>query len=159
MRALTFFITNLKAGERVALRAMWVEAVYAIFASGLVGAVSQQLRRTKPLATLLFVLGGLPGTFVLGQVLIHMFAHTPRIAGGLIASFLLTSLSSSFSWYAMRHGAMLGGVDETSIPDDFKALPRIAMGFLLALPRASGRMYRTLRLQGKGEAWKRRDRT
>jgi hypothetical protein len=140
LRALTFFVTNLKAGERMALRAMWVEAAYAIIAAGLAGAISQQLRRTKPLwATLLVVLVGLPGVFVIGQAGIHALAHTPRVAGGLIASFFLTSLSSGFSWYAMRHGAMLGGVDDTTISHDLKALPSIALKFLLAVPRAIAR--------------------
>ena len=140
LRALTFFATNLKGGERVALRAMWVEAAYAIVAAGLAGAISQQLRKTEPLwATMLVVLGGLPAVFVLGQLLVHSVAHTPRIAGGLIASFLLTSLSSGFSWYAMRHGAMLGGVDDTTIGHDMKSMPGIAWGFLLAVPRSLGR--------------------
>jgi hypothetical protein len=143
LRALTFFVTNLKSGQRMALRAMWVEAVYAIFAAGLAGAISQQLRRTKPLwGTLLVVLVGLPGIFVIGQAGIHAIAHTPRIAGGLIASFVLTSLSSGFSWYAMRHGAMLGGVDDTTIPHDLKALPAIGMGFVLAIPQAIAGAYK-----------------
>jgi hypothetical protein len=137
LRALTFFVTNLKSGQSLALRAMWVEAVYAIFAAGLAGAISQQLRRTKPLwGTLLVVLVALPGIFVIGQAGIHALAHTPRIAGGLIASYFLTSLSSGFSWYAMRHGAMLGGVDDTSIRHDLKALPAIGLGFVLAIPQA-----------------------
>jgi hypothetical protein len=137
LRAMTFFVTNLKAGERMALRAMWVEAFYAIIAAGLAGAISQQLRRSKPLwATLSIILVCLPGVFVIGQAGIHAIAHTPRVAGGLIASFFLTSLSSSFSWYAMRHGAMLGGVDDTTISHDLKAIPSIALKFLLAIPQA-----------------------
>jgi hypothetical protein len=39
-------------------------------------------------------------------------------------------LSSGFSFYAMRNGAMLGGIDETSVPHDLKALPQIAIDFL-----------------------------
>ena len=140
LRALTFFATNLKSGQHVALRAMWVEAAYAIVATGLAGAISQQLRRTRPLwATLMVVLVGLPGVFVVGQAIVHNVAHTPRVAGGLIASFLLTALSSGFSWYAMRHGAMLGGVDDTTIQHDLKSLPGIALSFLLAVPRSLAR--------------------
>ncbi len=136
-RALTFFVTNLAAGEKAALRAMAVEFAFAIVAGGLAGAVSQQLRRSEPLsATLLFIAGILPGTFVVVQLALHKLAHTPRLAGGLLLSFLLTSFSSLFSWYAMREGAMLGGADATSIRNDIRSLPGISLQFLLALPRA-----------------------
>jgi len=135
LRATTFFIMNMRNGEKIAFRAMAVEAAYAVVASGLAGAISQQLRNTKPLAaTLGVVLVGLPGFFVVGQLAIHKAAHTPHLAGGLFVSFLLTSLSSGFSWYAMRHGAMLGGTDETTVLHDLKVLPQITVGFFLAVP-------------------------
>ena len=143
LRGLTFFATNLRSGERVALHAMLVESAYAVFAAGLAGAISQQLRKTEPLgATLAVVLLALPGFFVLGQLAVHKAAHTPHLAGGLLASFFLTSLSSGFSWYAMRNGAMLGGVDDTTVLHDLQALPRISIGFLLAVPRLLLRTYR-----------------
>jgi hypothetical protein len=150
LRASTFFAINLRGGRQIAIRAMIVEAAYAIFAAGLVGAVSQQLRKARPLwATLSVVLLGLPGIFVLGQSCVHRAAHTPHVAGGLLVSFLLTSLSSGFSWYAMRHGAMLGGTEDTTILHDFKALPAIFLGFLQAVPRAIQRKFMGLRGQNK----------
>lgn len=143
LRGLTFFATNIRSGERVAFRAMLVEGAYAVFAAGLAGAISQQLRKTEPLAaTLAVVLVALPGFFVFGQLAVHKAAHTPHLAGGLLASFFLTSLSSGFSWYAMRNGAMLGGVDDTTVLHDLHALPRISIGFLLAIPRLLLRTYR-----------------
>ena len=136
VRAASFYVTNLRNGERVALHAMLVEGAYAIFAAGLAGAISQQLRHTEPLLpTLAIILIGLPGVFVVGQFLMHRAAHTPNVAGGLLLAFLLTSISSGFSWFAMRKGAMLGGVDDTTVMHDMKALPAISIAFLMAVPR------------------------
>ena len=107
---------NLQSGERVALYAMLIEGYYAILAAGLSAPVSQQLRNAKPLLpTVTVVLIALPVFFVVGQPLVHKIAHTPHLAGGLFLAFLLTSISLGFSWFAMRRGALLGGVDATTL--------------------------------------------
>lgn len=136
LRALAFFITNLRSGRAEATKAMLVEALFAVFAGGLIGAISQQLRKAKPLwATALVVWFGLPGLMLLAQAGVHRVVHTPHLSGGLVASFLLAALAAAFTWYAMRHGAMLGGVDETTVRHDLQALPSITLNFLLAGPR------------------------
>jgi drug/metabolite transporter (DMT)-like permease len=115
---------------------MLVEAVFAVIAAGLVGAISQQLRKAEPLwATALLVWAGLPGLMLLAQFAVHHLARTPHLGGGLVASFCLASFASAFTWYAMRNGAMLGGIDETSVLEDLKRLPRVSLDFLLAGPR------------------------
>ncbi len=115
---------------------MLVEAVFAIFAGGLVGAISQQLRRAKPLwATALLVWMGLPGAMLLVQLFVHELVGTPHLGTGLLLSFCFASICSAFTWYAMRQGAMLGGIDQTTIRHDFRAFPGIMLGFLLVVPR------------------------
>lgn len=136
LRAATFFVTNLRSGRWVATKAMLVEAIFAVFAGGLIGAISQQLRRAKPLwATALVVWAVLPGVMLVVQFALHRLAGTPHLGGGLVSSFVLAALASAFSWYAMRQGAMLGGVDQTSIAHDLTALPGIVFSFLMVLPR------------------------
>lgn len=136
LRAATFFVTNLKSGTWEATKAMLVEAVFAIFAGGLIGAISQQLRKAKPLwATALLVWAGLPGLLVLVQFAVHHMAGTPNLGAGLLASFCLAAIASAFSWYAMRRGAMLGGSDETTIGHDIRSIPGISLDFLLVIPR------------------------
>jgi hypothetical protein len=49
LRSAAFFVTNIHSGRWQATKAMLVEAVFAVFAGGLIGAISQQLRRAKPL--------------------------------------------------------------------------------------------------------------
>jgi hypothetical protein len=72
---------------------------------------------------------------VLAQLAVHRFAGTPHISGGLEASFCLAAVASAFSWYAMRQGAMLGGIDETTVVHDLTSLPGISLDFLLVVPR------------------------
>jgi hypothetical protein len=66
-------------------------------------------------------------------VALHRAAHTPRV--GVLASFCFAAAFSAFSWYAMRHGALLGGTDSTSLVHDLLSLPGIMLNFVLAVPR------------------------
>ena len=136
VRATAFFVTNLKSGGATATKAMIIEAVFAVFAGGLIGAISQQLRRAKPLwATALLVWFGLPAVMVFAQLGVHHVARTPHQSGGVITSFCLGGIAAAYSWYAMRRGAMLGGIDETTIRHDLTSLPGISLDFLLVVPR------------------------
>jgi hypothetical protein len=137
LRAGIFFWTNLRAGEFDAVRAALVEAVFAVFAAGLMGAVSQQLRKAKPVwATALVVWLGMPAVMLFAQLGVHKMAHTPHKGTGLVLSFCLAAIASSFSWYAMRHGVLLGGEASTSLVHDVRHMPRIVWNYLLAGPRA-----------------------
>jgi hypothetical protein len=137
LRAATFFATNLRAGRYDAVRAMLVEAVFAVFASGLMGAVSQRLRLAHPLwATALVVWLAMPFTMLLAQFGVHKLAGTPHLGTGLAVSFVFAAIASSFSWYAMRNGALLGGDASTSLVHDVRHLPRIIVNYVLAVPRA-----------------------
>jgi hypothetical protein len=137
LRAATFFITNLRAGRHEAVRAMLVELVFAIFASGLMGAVSQRLRLAHPLwAAALVVWLAMPLTMLLAQLGVHRLAGTPHLGTGLAVSFVFAAIASSFSWYAMRNGALLGGDASTSLMHDVRHLPKIIVDYILAVPRA-----------------------
>ena len=136
IRAAMFYQTNLRAGRYSALRAGLVEITYAIVAAGLMGAVSQRLRLARPMwATGLIVWLGMPAVMLLAQLGVHRLAGTQHLGLGLLLSFCLAALASAFSWYAMRHGALLGGTSSTTLRHDAYALPRITRNFLLAGPR------------------------
>jgi hypothetical protein len=72
---------------------------------------------------------------ILAQLAVHRMAGTPHRSGGLVTSFCLAAVASAFSWYAMRQGAMLGGIDETTVGHDLRSLPGITLDFLLVVPR------------------------
>ena len=137
LRGIAFFVSNLRSGHQHALHAMMVEAVFAIFAAGLIGAVSQRLRASQPVwQTAAIVCLGLPALMVVAQLGVHRAAHTPHVGVGVLASFCFAAASSAFSWYAMRHGALLGGTDSTSLAHDIRSQPGIALNFAFVLPRA-----------------------
>jgi hypothetical protein len=136
LRGITFFAATPRSGHQHALQAMTVEAIFAIFAAGLIGAVSQRLRASQPVReTAAIVCLGLPALMVVPQLGVHHAAHTPHVGAGVLASFCLAATSSAFSWYAMRHGALLGGTDRTSLIHDLRSLPGITLNFALAIPR------------------------
>ena len=137
LRASTFFATNLRAGRQNAVRAGLIEAVFAVFAAGFLGATSQRLRLAKPIwATGIVVWLGMPMALLLTQFGVHKLAGTPHMGMGLAFSFCFAAIASSFSWYAMRHGALLGGDASTSLVHDVRHLPRIILNYILAVPRA-----------------------
>jgi hypothetical protein len=146
VRGAAFFLTNLQAGRGEATKALVVEAVFAFVTGGLIGAISQQLRNAEPLwATAAVVWVGLPGVMLLTQSGVHRLAHTPHLSGGLVLSFFVSAISAAFSWYAMRHGAMLGGSEETTILHDIEVLPKILLDFLFAGPNLVASALRTKR--------------
>ena len=137
LRAGAFFSSNLKSGTHEAVRAMVIEAAYAILTAGLIGAVSQRLRAAKPAwATAGLICLALPGLMILAQFGVHRLAHTPHVGAGMLVSFGGSALAAAFSLFAMRRGCLLGGNDSTSIRHDIEALPRITLEFVLNLPRA-----------------------
>ena len=154
VRALAFFVTNLQSGRWEATKAMLVEAVYAVFVGGLIGAISQHLRRARPLwATGLLICVALPGAMTLAQLGVHHLADTKHQSSGLLVSFCLAALAAAYTWYAMRHGSMLGGVAETTIGHDLRSLPRISLDFVLVVPRWIGsRLKRKDRSDSAGES-------
>jgi hypothetical protein len=143
LRGITFYLSNLRSGHQKALLAMIVEVAFAVFAAGLIGAVSQRLRASRPVwATAAVVCLGLPALMVVAQFGVHRTACTPHVGAGVLASFCFASVSSAFSWYAMRHGALLGGTDSTSLVHDILSLPGITVSFAIAIPRALFRYFR-----------------
>lgn len=136
VRALAFFATNLQSGREQATKAMLVEVVFALFAGGLIGAVSQYLRRARPLwATALLLCVMLPGAMIVAQGGVHRLANTQHQSSGVLVSSCLGVFVATYTWYAMRRGAMLGGTEQTTVRHDLHSLPRISLDFLLSVPR------------------------
>lgn len=133
LRAIIFLVTNRRAGLLPDLGAGAVEALFAIFASGLLGAITQRFRDTRPLwATALTVWLIMPALMTAAQLEVHRWGHTPHMKTGLLASFIFAAIASGFTWFSMRRGALLvaEGVDD-SIGHDLRVLPRIIMEFAL----------------------------
>jgi hypothetical protein len=119
---------------------MMVAAVFAIFAAGLIGAVLQRLRASQPVwETAAIVCLGLPALMVVAQLGVHLAGTHPAV--GVLASFCFAAAFLAFSWYAMRHGALLGGTDSTSLVHDLRSLPGIMLNFSSPFHTLYGRFH------------------
>jgi hypothetical protein len=143
IRGAIFLITNLRSGSHRAVRAMLVEVVFAIFAAGIMGAMTQRLRSTRPIAaTALIVWLAMPAGMLAAEAAVHHLFGTPHLRVGLTASFALASVASGFGWFAQRRGIMLAGCAKDTVANDLRALPGVAVDFMLVLPRAILRRMR-----------------
>jgi hypothetical protein len=135
IRATVFFATNLRSGRSSALRASLTEAAFAIFAAGLLAAMTQRVRHATPVwATGLFVWLGVPTILLTLQSTVHHLSGTPHMKAGLITSFCMAAVGTGFNWYAQRRGVLVTGADSNG--GDLKALPGVIADFVMAGPRA-----------------------
>ena len=113
-----------------------VEAIYGAAAAGFFGALTQALRRCDPawLVDLFFAII-FPATFQLLNFAIHSALGTARFGSGLIASATFTAISAMFNLFVMRRGALLIGREGKSFGHDLVVLPRLALSFVIAIPR------------------------
>jgi hypothetical protein len=145
IRATLFFTTNLRAGRGSALRASLVEAGFAIFAAGLLGAVTQRVRHAQPVwATGLTVWLGVPVVLLSIQSTVHRAFGTPHMKTGLIVSFCMAAVGSGFNWYAQQRGVLVTGAGAAG--GDLQALPRVILDFVMAGPRALAGLLRGNRI-------------
>jgi hypothetical protein len=137
LRAAIFFCTNLRSGHQLALRATLVEAIYAISAMGIFGAVTERIRNARPAwLTGVVVWIAIPATMLTVQFFVHRACGTPQLRTSMIASFCFAALGTGFSWFAMRRGAMMVGAERSSLASDLRAVPLLLWEFLSAGPRA-----------------------
>jgi hypothetical protein len=137
IRAAIFLVANLRAGGHRAFRAMVVEGVFAILASGVMGAITQRLRCARPIvATGVVVWLAMPAAMVAVEAAVHHIFATPHLRVGLTLSFLLASVASGFGWFAQRRGVLLAGSAQDSVVHDLRALPGVVLDFFATPLRA-----------------------
>lgn len=135
VRAPMFLLVTMNHGWRRASVAMFAEAAFRAGITGFFGAATQSLRNAKPQwMALLLMLTGFPLITLALDALLHFAMRTPNLAVGMIASSILSVLASMFDLHIMRRGTMLVGDEGNSFWSDLKALPPLAMSFLLGPP-------------------------
>ena len=120
-RGLIFFALNTPAGIAWATRAMLTELIFRTVASGVLGSVSQALRYSRPRILPLIVL---PAAGHLGELLVHRAAGTPRLAASMGASITFSVLTTAFTLFVMRRGALIVGRGQQPLMSDRR--PRAA---------------------------------
>jgi hypothetical protein len=147
-RAGIFFTANLAAGWRAAVAAMFAELLYRGVSAGFFGALTQAFRQAQPawLATATAMVL-LPLASHSLEFAIHLLRSTPKLITSIVSSVIFTMLSTLFNLHAMRRGVLIAGPEAQSLAADFRALPRVLVGFLGVAP--------LLRNTRKTERWAR----
>jgi hypothetical protein len=134
-RAPIFLLIATGHGWRRASVAMLAEAAFRAGSTGFFAAATQALRYAQPTwGALMLVLTGFPFLTLVLDGPLHMVMHTPNLAAGMLVSLTITAITSMFDWYAMRRGTLLVGDEANGFWSDVKALPPLAMSFMLDPP-------------------------
>jgi hypothetical protein len=138
IRAAIFLFTNLSAGWRVAGSAMLAEFLFRPFVSGCLGSLTQAFRWAQPVwAVALILMVFVPATSQLIELAVHWLHGTPKLMTSMLWSLGYSGLSTSFNFYAMRHGAMVvNAPDAAPLPKDIRRIPGIIAGFVAWIPLA-----------------------
>ncbi len=134
VRAALFLAVNLSAGAEAAMAASATEFALRFATSGFYGALTQAFGQVRPArnGTIAAMLC-LP---VLGhglELILHTWRGTPNLGASIVASMVLTALSTSFHVYAMRRGVMVVGVGHARpLVEDLRQLPGLLKDFVVA---------------------------
>jgi hypothetical protein len=129
-RSAVFFFTTLPFGLKAATGAMLAEFLYRAFAAGFYGALTQAFRKAEPRwAATIVVMFGVPAFSHTIEFFLHWMRGTPNLNVSILASFLLTIISTAFNLHAMRRGVLVVGGGK-SIWGDLRALPEVIITFV-----------------------------
>jgi len=132
-RAPVFFATNLSAGWRLAMSAMFVEGIFRAFTSGFYGAFTQLLRNLQPAWIPVVILAVITPLLLQAlEIAFHVFAGTPNLRQSAVISTVITAGAALFNLFAMRRGALLTGAEGQSLGKDLKSLPLVIFEFVSA---------------------------
>jgi hypothetical protein len=157
LRGPIFLVATIHRGWQSALAALFTESVFCVLTAGFYGAIVQILRSAEPeWLTVVFLTLVMPGLFQVLEYWLHWLRGTPHLRPAEFTSIVASAISALFNWYAMRRGALLVGAEGRRFGADLRRLPRLAIGFLTALPRKSIRRFRAgssdlFRSAGNGE--------
>jgi hypothetical protein len=136
-RACIFFVVNLPAGLDAGLRAMGVEMIFRVLASGVLGSATQAFRKAQPIAFATIVaLLLIPTAGHLAEFCVHWLAGTARLGESIAVSVSFSVLTTAFNLFAMRRGVLVVGEHEQSLASDFRRLPGTIVAFVAVGIRA-----------------------
>jgi len=133
LRAPVYMIATMRHGLQVVAAAGTVEGLFSAAFAGVYASITQAIEDAGPQwAVALLLLIALPAVALLIDACVHHLARTPNLKTGVIASLVISILSSGFNWYSMRRGTLLVGPRAQSFGSDLIKLPVLIGSFLLA---------------------------
>ncbi|MDR3741664.1 MAG: hypothetical protein P4L40_21810 [Terracidiphilus sp.] len=123
-----------------------VEIVYVSATAGLYAGLQQRALalRSQLLGNFLIVVG-VPGVSQLLDWFTHRAVGSAAPPRAMIAVCIFSLISALFHLYVMRRGVFLTGRAGRSLADDFRRMPRMVLGFLLAAPMVLAGLLRMVR--------------
>ncbi len=130
VRAVIFFVVNLRAGQDAAWAAFWTEFIYRALTSGFYGAITQALSEVRPRWQ------GTMGALLLLPIANHALEFVAHWATGtqelwlsILASMCFTALSSTFHVFVMRRGLLTVGDGSQGLLADLIQMPKAVFLF------------------------------
>jgi hypothetical protein len=140
LRGTIFFLANLRFGLEAATGAMLAEFCLRAATSGFCGALTQAFRAVQPAwKGMVAVLILLPIANHALEITVHWFRGTPELLWSVVASMLISALSTSFNYFAMRRGVLTVGQDSQGLLHDLARMPRLLWTYCAAIGRLVSR--------------------
>jgi hypothetical protein len=137
-RSLVYFAAMARSGQaqggfKSGLAVILVEMAYVTLTAGLFAGMQQWALclRSRLLGNLVVVVG-VPGLAQALDWLTHRAAGAPAPGRATLAVCAFAGVSALFHLYVMRRGAFLTGLRSPSLLDDFRRMPGLLGGFLVA---------------------------
>ncbi len=141
-RAGLIFAVNLTSGSGPAFAALAMEALYRGAISGFCGAIIEAFSVADPYwAGQLMVLVVVPLLSDVIDFLLHWFYGTPHPGRSLEVSLMWSTLSTAFSYFAMRRGTLIVGERRKTLFQDLVMLPSLLIAFLAMTIRQTRMMF------------------
>jgi hypothetical protein len=141
LRATLFFFTNISAGLPAAVAALKTELVFRVITSGFYGALTEAFREAEPpWAAALAVAILLPFANHSLELVVHWIRGTHNLFASILASVIFTAISTLFNFHLMRRGALIVGSGRSSLISDLIRMPKLALEFIVWLPRTLARL-------------------
>lgn len=114
-----------------------VEIAYVSATAGLYAGLQQRaLALRSHLLGNFLIVAGVPGLSQLLDWLTHRAVGPAAPPRAIVAVCIFTLISALFHLHVMRRGVFLTGPAGCSLAEDFRRMPRMILGFMLALPAA-----------------------
>jgi hypothetical protein len=136
-RSTIFLVAMMKRGGRAEIStALILETMFSATAAGVYGAFIQAMRFARPawLARLVISLC-LPLVMAGLDYLLHWVSGMHDIRTSIVATWMLSVVSSLFSFYIMQRGAFVVGQKSDSLWQDLARIPLLIVQFVVAGPR------------------------
>ncbi|MGA2674810.1 MAG: hypothetical protein ABSE99_16455 [Terracidiphilus sp.] len=149
-RSLVYLAAMARSGLRGGLSIVLVEMAYVTLTAGLYAGMQQRALgfRSRLLGNLTIVFG-VPWFALALDWLAHRAAEAAAPARATMVVCIFATVSALFHLHVMRRGAFLTGRVGRSLLDDFRRMPRLIAGFVVApvvlLSAQAARLARTLK--------------